>query len=236
MIALALLAALMVLPLSAPPSPSQRRPMGLFTSLPIWWSEADDVAGQIFVPQNPQRPHHWARAVLEAGHRVVLLDTLLKPQGFADLVMAQPRPLEPKENVALDGWVRGGGRLLLFADPMLTWESRFAPGDRRRPQDIVLLSPLLGHWGLQLRFDPDQPGEVRENTGTGLPIRLAGTLEPLPGGDAACRIEAEGLLADCRIGKGHALIWADSAILEPSDQPATHMLALQTLLARAFPR
>jgi len=217
--------------LTAPPPPA-RAPLGLFTSLPIWWNEADDVAGQIAGPQSK----HWARAVLDERRRVVLLDTLVRPQGFADLVMAQPRPLEPQENVALDGWVRGGGHVLLFADPLLTWESRFALGDRRRPQDTVLLSPILAHWGLRLRFDPDQPGAARENTGTGLPVRLAGTLERLPGGEAACRIEAQGLLAACRIGRGFALIVADSAVLEPSDLPAARRRGLRMLMARAFTR
>ena len=209
--------------LTAPPPPA-RTPLGLFTSLPIWWSEADDVAGQIAGSQAP----HWARAVLEERRRVLLLDTLVQPEGFADLVMAQPRPLEPPENVALDGWVRGGGHVLLFADPLLTWESRFALGDRRRPQDTVLLSPILAHWGLRLRFDPDQPGAARENTGTGLPVRLAGTLERVAVGDSACRIESQGLIAACRIGKGF--------VLEPSDQPAVRRRGLRMLMARAFTR
>ena len=236
--ALALLAVLLGW-LTAPPSslaPQMRPPLGLFTSLPLWWGEADDVAAQIAAPQNSQSQTNWARTVLEERHRVVLLDTLLAPEGIADLLMAQPRPLAPQENVALDRWVRGGGHLLLFADPMLTWESRFALGDRRRPQDTVLLSPILAHWGLQLRFDPDQPGELRENAGTGLPVRLAGTLAPLPGGEAACRIEGEGLLADCRIGQGRVLILADSALLEPSDQPAVRARKLRALMARAFLR
>lgn len=233
---LALAAALLVWPRTAPLPPEQRAPLGLplglFTSLPIWWGEADDVAARVSAPQEP----HWARAVLEEGRRVVLLDTLLKPQGFADLIMAQPRPLEPQENVALDGWVRGGGHVLLFADPMLTWESRFALGDRRRPQDTVLLSPILEHWGLELQFDPDQPDGTRENTGTGLSVRLAGTLVARPRGDAACRIEQRGLIAECRIGKGRALIVADSAVLEPAEQTAGPAATLRALLDRAFKR
>ena len=49
--------------------------------------------------------------------------------------------------------MRGGGRVLLFADPMLTRHSAFALGDRRRPQDVVLLSPILARWRLELQFD-----------------------------------------------------------------------------------
>jgi hypothetical protein len=227
-----LAAALLFWPRPAPLPPERRAPLGLFTSLPIWWGEANDMAARISAPQEP----HWARAVLEEGHRVVLLDTLLKPEGFADLIMAQPRPLEPQENVALDRWVRGGGHLLLFADPMLTWESRFALGDRRRPQDTVLLSPILGHWGLVLQFDAAQPDTARENAGTGLPVRLAGTLVARPGGDASCRTEQVGLIAECRIGKGRALIVADCAMLEPAKQTAGRARKLRALMGRAFKR
>ena len=87
-----------------------------------------------------------------------------------------------------------------------------------------------------MRFDPDQPETLRENAGTGLPMRLAGALGSLPGGDAVCRIEAEGLVADCRIGRGKALIVADSALLEPSDLPAARARKLRALMNRAFAR
>ena len=225
-------AVLFLIQRTAPPPLSQRPPLGLFTSLPIWWDEAEDMATRFSARADP----HWARAVLEEAHRVVLLDTLLTPQGFADLVMAQPRPLEPQENVALDGWVRGGGHLLLFADPMLTWESRFALGDRRRPQDTVLLSPVLAHWGLALRFDPDQPDEARESMGTGLPVHLAGELVAVPGGDGACQIERDRLIAECRVGKGLALIVADCAVLEPAEPSSVRARTLHALMGRAFAR
>ncbi len=227
----------LLLPFNGTPPVILRPPLGLFTSLPIYWSEADDVAGQMAAPQNSRSDLLWVRLELNRGRtRVVLLDTLLKPAGFADLVMAQPRPLEPGENVALDSWVRGGGHVLLFADPMLTWESQFGLGDRRRPQDTVLLSPILAHWGLALRFDPDQPEAAREITGTGLPVHLPGVLVAVPGGDAACRIDQAGLIAQCRIGKGRALIVADAAVFEPSEQPAPQAQALRGLMDRAFAR
>lgn len=55
--------------------------------------------------------------------------------------MAARRP--ERENVALDDWVRAGGARALFADPLLTFNSRFSIGDRRRPQDVATLSPIL---------------------------------------------------------------------------------------------
>jgi len=211
--------------------PEQRPPLGLFTSLPILWSEADGIAAQLAGPGKP----HWARGVLGEGRRLVPLDTLLKPDGLADLIAAQPRPLEPAENVALDGWVRRGGHLLLFADPLLTAESRFALGDPRRPADTVLLEPLLAHWGLALRL---APGALRESAGTGFPVDRPGTLAALPGAAPDCRIEQAGLLAECRIGAGRALILADSALLAPAEgaDAAVRARALRRLMRRAFAR
>ena len=207
-----------------------RAPLGLFTSLPILWHEADDIAAQLSGPGKP----HWARPVLEERRRLVPLDTLLHPAGFDDLLIAQPRPLEPAENVALDRWVRAGGHLLLFADPLLTSESRFALGDPRRPADTVLLEPILAHWGLALRAGDG----VRESAGTGFAVAAPGVLERLPGTPPDCAIEQEGLVAQCRIGTGTALIVADAALLEPAEGPAaaTRARVLRGFLRRAFAR
>ncbi len=182
----------------------------------------------------PSGKPHWARPVLEEGRRLVPLDTLLAPRPLADLFVAQPRPLEPAENVALDAWVRGGGHLLLFADPLLTAESRFALGDPRRPADTVLLGPILAHWGLALR----DAGEGRESAGTPFPVNAPGELTLLPGPVQDCRIEQAGLIAACQIGRGFALIVADAALLEPADGPdaASRAESLRTLMRRAFGR
>ncbi|WP_083554624.1 hypothetical protein [Novosphingobium sp. NDB2Meth1] len=205
----------------APPPPT----LGLFTTLPILWSEADGVSAQLAAPTRP----HWAKAVLEEGRPLVPLDTLLHPETVGELVIAQPRPLEPAENVALDSWVRGGGHVLLFADPLLTSESRFALGDPRRPADTVLLGPILAHWGLAL-------GEGRESAGTPFPVEAPGELAPLPGGPRDCRIEQAGLIAACHIGKGFVLIVADAALLGPSAGPdvAGRARSLRELMRRAF--
>jgi hypothetical protein len=114
---------------------------------------------------------------------------------------------------------------------MLTADSTYALGDRRRPQDIVLLSPILARWGLELRFDEDQPaGEhdaARESAGAALPVNLPGQFASRPGGhDARCAIVREGLVARCRIGRGRALIVADAALFEPSDADGKRAAAL----------
>lgn len=211
-------------------------PLLLFTSLPIYWAEAPDIAAAL----KGVEPLHWARRAIEAQRALRPVDTLNAATlgGRHDLLMAQPRPLAPAENVALDAWVAGGGHLLLFADPALTSESAFALGDRRRPQDIVLLSPILARWGLRLEFDPEQAaGEhsVALGGGTSVPVNLPGRFVVVPGGrpDSACRLGAQALVAECRVGDGKVVAIADAALFEGLDE-ADRRVALDALLARAF--
>lgn len=188
------------------------------TTLPLYWGEAVEV-GELL---RDKQATSWVRDALETRFIIDPLDTLddTALAGLDRLVLAQPRALTPEENVALDAWVRRGGRLLLFADPMLTRESRFAIGDRRRPQDVVLLSPILTHWGLALTFDPDQPENERvvEIAGTWLPIAVAGTLSVLPGG--SCEVSGEGVLARCPMGDGSVTVLADAALLDEAETGA----------------
>lgn len=204
------------------PSPPPPQTTGLFTTLPILWSESADVSDLL----GGKAPPHWALPVLRRHGPVLALDRLGPgegPQGLRRvdlLVMAQPRPLSPDENVALDDWVRDGGHVLLFADPMLTQDSRFSPGDPRRPHDVAMLSPILGRWGLRLMFDEAQALGERDVDvlAQAIPVNLAGQFEPLPGTDA-CRIEGGGLLARCKVGKGRVTALADAALLEPQRGP-----------------
>lgn len=157
-----------------------------------------------------------------------------KLAGLKLIIMAQPRPLAAEENVALDRWVRGGGQLLLFADPILTRHSAFALGDKRRPQDIVMLGPLLRHWGLALNFDPGQrAGEhVVPALGLAIPVNLPGHFTQT-GRHGPCQLKAGGFAAECRIGKGRALILADAALFEPQEgDSASRSAVLQALIDR----
>lgn len=207
-------------------------PVGLFTTLPILWADSPDLAASL----NPQAEPHWARAVL-AGKGAILPIDALTPESIGKvgrLLMAQPRVLTPQENVALDNWVRGGGRLLLLADPALTEESGFALGDPRRPQAVALLSPILSRWGLELLFDDRQPfGRARrEVMGVPIPVNLPGQLATR--GQANCRLWGEGLAATCAIGKGRIVVVADAALLERDDPSGQGAKALSWLLEAAF--
>lgn len=220
----------------------ERARLGLFTTLPIYWGETAGLSDMI----DGETHRGWVRDSLERRFALVPLDTLAPPEGSPSrglaeidrLLLAQPRALSPRENVALDTWVREGGRVLIFADPLLTAHSRFSIGDRRRPQDVVLLSPILARWGLELRFDPDQPGGER-TIATGavaLPVNLAGTLHGIEGfttGGERCRIAHERVFARCSIGEGGVTVVADAAVLEETGEDA-RAEALAWLTESAF--
>ena len=207
--------------------------LALMGTVPIYWGEAaglDEMLGG-------DAPSHWARAVLEEHFVLVPLDYLsdetLAPYRY--LLMAQPRGLSAEENVALDRWVREGGRLVLFADPMMTGESRFHLGDRRRPQDVALLSPILAHWGLEMHFDPDQPAgsQVFDHLGAPIPVNLRGHLSGA-GEVRSCTIADDGLLADCAIGMGRALVIADAAVVDIAGPYAHAENALRRMTGQVF--
>ena len=150
------------------------------------------------------------------------------------LVIAQPRVLSPAENVALDGWVRRGGHLLLLADPAWTEESPYPLGDPRRPQAAAMLSPILARWGLELMFDAAQPLELRERDvmGVSVPTVLAGTFATR--GQGNCRLWGDGLAVTCAIGQGRVLALADAAVLERDDPDGHRAQAFRALLESAF--
>lgn len=211
---------------------SQALKIGLSTSLPLLWAESGDIRGQLA----QQAPAHWAPGLLDEKGQVVPLDTLADAEGRVPLpqdgllILAQPQALTPQENVALDAWVRGGGRLLLFADPMLTSHSAFPLGDPRRPQAIAMLSPILRHWGLELEFDADQPsGERLANAYEAqLPVDLPGRFRIAPA--TQCRPEADALVVECKIGEGRMIAIADAALFDGDD--AGRAAALGALIDR----
>jgi hypothetical protein len=188
--------------------------LGLMTTLPLQWSEGGieaDIA-------DDARPHP-AYARLQAQYDIRPLDDFsgLHKQPLALMLLAQPRALAPSELVALDAWVRGGGRLLILADPALQWGSLYSLGDKRRPLFTSLLSPLFSHWGIELVLPMTDAQAVVLREVDGLSIRTQTPGEWLPKvGEvfAKCEIAPHKLLADCRVGKGRALLVADADLLD----------------------
>lgn len=189
--------------------------VAVLTSLPLFMPEALDVADRL-----ASHAEHPLGQVLESRYAAAAHDTL--QAALADdpalLMMAQARPFAPEELVRLDDWLRAGGDALIFADPLLLWHSIYPFGDARRPEGTTLLSPIFARWGLEQRIDEDQPEEpwsVRAGDYI-LPVTQAGhfAIRATTTGDQ-CQLRADGLIADCQIGKGRVLLIADADMLQP---------------------
>lgn len=185
----------------------------LMSSLPLVYGDGVDMAAILAGQSNPHPLHED----LNAAHDLTVADALdTDVLTDADLaILVQPRALPPQALVALDAYVRRGGRLLLFTDPMLEWHGGKGLGDPLGPERIGLLSPLLSHWGLAM-VDPAM-ASVRLHP-SGAMLLHPGMFTQTPGkiGDAACRIESSGHVAQCRPGRGRATLVADADLLDPA--------------------
>jgi len=191
------------------PAQSPKAVAGVISALPLFWNSGD-------------APHALIRrareqALLDASsldlRAVDRVDAVTLAQ-FDRLLLAQPRLLQPAELVALDAWVRGGGLLVVLADPLLLWPSDLAMGDARRPPLTSLLDPLLTHWGLRLEPAMNaEAGVERRVLTNGAVVMLAGASRfgvVHPG----CRLREQGLMAVCTPGRGKVRLIADADMMD----------------------
>jgi hypothetical protein len=210
-------------PSSAPAS--GKRTMLVMTALPMFWGEGGPQAVLSGGDQRGALIRH-----VEKSWRVTPVDRMegLNHVGDPVLLVAQPRGLRPEEFVALDNWVREGGRAILFADPMLVWPSSLAVGDPRRAPAIMLLDPVLDHWGLSM----ESPAEANEAV---LTIDGRAAVGAAMGHWASkskdCLVSADRRWVECRIGKGRAVLVADADLLD-FDGIAGNEAAVDALIAR----
>lgn len=184
--------------ISDPPRAAVGKPtLALLTSLPLMFGE-----------------HFAMESSGSATLSLIERDFQVVPIAVADaaslkrrtlLLMAHPLAQPAEVLVELDRWVRAGGRLLLLADPKLEWESSRPLGDALRPPLYFADTGLLGHWGLRLDAPgSDGPRMVKAGVHeilTSSPGRLVST--------GTCPVEAAGLVARCRIGRGQVTVIAD---------------------------
>lgn len=185
--------------------------VSLMTSLPLVWSEGasmSDIIGGKAAP-SPIFEHWQQRYDLRA---VDSFEDLEKAPPDV-IILAQPGAMDPADLAVLDKWVRAGGRVVVLTDPALTWPSVFPLGDNRRPLITGLLSPLLGHWGLEL-LAPEVEGEgMVELQMDGLTVATSGIGTFRLQGDSSCTLSAGQILAACQIGEGRAILLADADFL-----------------------
>ena len=177
---------------AVPPPPQEKPELLLISGLPI-------VTGEKFALDATGSP---ALTRLERDFRVrpIGVSDAVSLHGGTLLLMAQPRAQPAEALVDLDNWVRGGGKVMILADPRLEWPSERPLGDALRPPFDYADTGLLKHWGMTL----DASGS-------------RGTLHADAG--APCRTSPDGLIAHCEIGKGRAEVIADADQLNV-EQPA----------------
>lgn len=201
--------------------PAEKPELLLLSALPIVFPEEITLEGG----GSP------ALTALERRYRVRPISTAHAGnlEGHRLLLMAQPQAQPAEALVDLDQWVRGGGRLLLLADPTLQWASGLPLGDVRRPPFAFADTGLLGHWGLRLDA-PEKLGPA--------PLELGGnqvrTLSPglLVAIGNQCKIAGQGIVARCAIGRGEATIIADADFINVEERdggPANLALLLDEL-------
>lgn len=205
-------------PRPLPPRPAAQRPVLLIlTSLPL-------VFGEDFSLRNVGSP---ALKALQTRYRVIPI-SVASPAELARgrlLLMAQPFAQPAEDLVALDFWVRSGGRVLLLADPMLEWPSERPLGDPLRPAAMFMDTGLLAHWGLRLDA-PDERGPASaELAGFDIATVSPGALT------GRCPTSGDRLLASCRIGRGRAIVIADADLLDVAALGARARHNLDALLA-----
>ena len=200
-------------------APAKRPVLHLLTGLPL-------AFGESFTLDAPKSP---VMAALEREYDVRLVDGPETLPAGGLLLAAQPRALTPERLVALDRWVRGGGRLLLLADPRLTWPSDLPLGDPQRPPYAFSDTGLLAHWGLR----SESPAVGASGTarfpvaGREVESDSAGRLSRSAG---PCRVAVDERSADCRIGRGRALVVADADFLRMRGGAEASVALLGTLI------
>lgn len=218
--------------------------MGLMTSLPLTYPIGADLGA--FARGEVRR--NWQAVAIGQCYTAVPLDTLspipaLDPaasaidplDGLEYLAVIQPRGLSPRDNVALDNWVRAGGQLLLMLDPMLTGEYDLPLGDPRRPAAAALIPPVVRRWGMEVTYDEAQAFAPRLAIFGDLhmPMLLAGDIIVSEGD---CLNGKPSPIQRCQIGEGSVTVVADAAIFEDADFAGPGGDIIHDLFALAFER
>lgn len=225
---------------------AKKRELGLNSSLPLYWPLGAEFTDLL----SDQAPVPWQRAILEQEYDLKLLDTLSSFEdgatgaesdplkGLERLAVIQPRGVTPSDNVALDDWVRAGGRLLLVLDPLLTGEYDVPLGNPQRPVDSALIPPVVARWGLEVSvtlFESFEDGFFEVPLGTAnLPVGHPGTIGIADPDAADCTILARGVAARCSVGAGQVMVLADAAVFETREFAGENGEKVSAVLQFAF--
>ncbi len=190
-----------------PLGPRAERPeLLLLTSLPLAFGDsfALDAAGSPVLDALDQR----------FRVRIIATASPSELKGARLLLMAHPLAQPAEDLVALDEWVRKGGKLLLLADPRLDWADSRPLADPTRPPPMFMDTGLLAHWGLRLDSPTASVDRASTLAGRTIATRSPGQIH------GSCAVAADRIVAKCRIGAGTAIIVADADFLDWSRDEA----------------
>ena len=202
-------------------SPEVKPRIQLMTSLPLVWGDGASMEEILSGDSQPAPIYrHW-----QSRYDIAAVDSLenLAQDNPDIIILAQPRAMDPADLTTLDAWVRRGGTVIIFTDPDLVWPSELPLADPRRPLISGLLSPLLGHWGLELvAAEKNRAAVDLRFAGYSFATRGVGKLTPLPdssGSDVRCKGSAADFIMRCSVGRGQASIVADADFLNAAFWP-----------------
>ncbi len=151
----------------------EKRTLGVMSELPLLGS---------FDPQQGQLPGQIVFEQLKEMYDVVPVDTMATDLSGIDLLLlVHPKNLSDESLLAVDQYVMGGGRLMLFVDPMA--QSEEVPADPENPMSQIQadrssnLAKLLQAWGVefdQTKVVLDNQQAVSIQSGQGQAIRHLG--------------------------------------------------------------
>lgn len=197
--------------LYAPRATDDRPRVAVVAGVPFEWHGPVDMATII----NDSAQRSALLPALAERFAIVQLDAI-DPQRLTEvdvLVLAHPRPLAPGELVDIDRWVREGGRILVLADPLLSWPSDYPLGDPRNPPITSLLTPLLDHWGVDLGPAVAEGDDIFMASDDRVHAISMGRFRATR---PACSVLLGGRSAACRMDRGRAVLVADADLLNPA--------------------
>jgi hypothetical protein len=230
-LALVLMASAVLASCQKAPQNAPTQELAVLTGLPLFW---DEGAAANAVPVADERAPIIQR--LAETYRIKALDSLSPDilKSVPLLLLAQPKGLAPAELLALDNWVRAGGKLLIFADPLLSAPSILPLGDPRRAPVVTLLDPLLLHWRVALASpsaDLLSP-HIVQLAGAKTVVQSEGHWTQASN---ACAILDAGVRIECAVGKGFVILIADADLLNLELGGSVNIaneIAVQNLLTR----
>lgn len=222
----------------SPPDSNKPSPrIQLMTSLPLVWGDNASMESILSGGAEPAPIYrYW-----QDRYDMAAVDSLenLEQDDPDIVILAQPRAMDPADLTILDAWVRMGGDVIILTDPDLVWPSELPLGDTRRPLASGLLSPLLGHWGLELVADTDRSTDAVDLSfgSYSFATRGVGKLQSMtasPTANVRCKMGSGDFIARCSVGLGQASIVADADFLNSAYWPESILRSPQNSGAGRF--